>query len=91
MKNLFQDTATPFTINRMDGPIKKAESSNEFFLSIAEGSVCGGVYLMFALIELACEFATDLRASHVLTEEIRLLNRRSPAMQALVGFDLSNP
>lgn len=69
------------------GPVKQAKTAEEFFLAISEGTVCGSVYLMCALIELACEFAADLSGSQVLAEELRLLERRRQAMQTFIGFE----
>jgi len=74
---LVEDTASP---------VKQAKTADEFFLAISEGSVCGSVYLMCALVELACEFAADLSGSRVLAGELRLLERRRQAMQTFVGF-----
>jgi hypothetical protein len=70
-----------------DGPVKPAATPAELFGEIANGSPLGCVYLMCALIELACDFASGLKASRVVAAEFDLLNRRADANKVFVAFD----
>ncbi|MEK7919215.1 hypothetical protein AAB988_16405 [Burkholderia contaminans] len=69
------------------GPIQQAQSAQEMFDAIYDGTPAGTVYLMCALIELACQLAMSLHASGVLPGEKILLDRRLPARQTFTAFD----
>ncbi|SEB03138.1 hypothetical protein [Paraburkholderia sartisoli] len=69
------------------GPIKQAQSSQDLFNEIFSGTASGAVYLMCALIELVCQFATELAKSGMLAPELALLDRRLPALKTLTNFD----
>lgn len=74
----------------LDGPIKLADNSQHLYDEIYGCSTVGTVYLMCALIELACEFADRLFEKGVLQDEKKLLDRRHAAMTSLAKFDWSN-
>ena len=67
--------------------VKQAQSPQGLFEEILAGSPSGTVYLMCALIELASQFANELRGSGILAEEHTLLDRRRSAVERLIGFD----
>lgn len=69
------------------GPVRPAQSMGSMFDEISQGSISGSIYLMCALIELACEFAKKLGGSQVISQELTLLDRRSPALRMLSDFD----
>lgn len=67
--------------------VKQAHSPQDLFDEIVAGSPSGTVYLMCALIELACQFANELRSSGILADEHVLLERRRSAVQTMISFD----
>lgn len=69
------------------GPVRPAQSMGALFEEISQGSISGTVYLMCALVELACEFARKLDSSQLIAQELVLLDRRSPALRTLSHFD----
>ena len=68
------------------GPIRPAATAEAAFQDIYENSISGTVYLMTALIEVACMFAQHLHTSTVLTEEIALLERRKTVAKSFSEF-----
>lgn len=71
----------------VSGPIKQAQTAQDIFNEIFAGTPTGTVYLMAALIEIACMFAEKLSASATVKAEIIQLNRRKHALKTICNFD----
>lgn len=69
------------------GPIKQAKSFQTIYDEIVDGTASGTVYLMCALIELACMFARQLDQAGPLAGELALLERRRQYAETLAAFD----
>lgn len=74
-------------IDDVNGPIKQAQSPQDIFDDIYAGTPSGTVYLMAALIEIACMFAEQLSNSETAKAEIAQLNRRKRALKVISNFD----
>lgn len=74
-------------VNDPNGPVVPAKSEQDIFNEIYAGTPLGTVYLMCALTEIACMFASDLAASGVVEEEVLRLERRLDAHKVLANFD----
>lgn len=73
--------------NDPSGPIKPAQSPQEIYNEIFNGSPTGTIYLMCALIELACRFARNLESSKIIKQEVGTLARRNSALKIICNFD----
>lgn len=73
-------------VSDLHGPVKPAQSSTDLFNDIYSGNPVGTIYLMCALVEVACMFLSDLKTNSI-SEETRHLDSRLQSLRTLTNFD----